>query len=167
MATSSNLRPPSAFNFTKPEEWEKWKNRFQQYRLASGLSDEAEPRQVSTLLYCMGEGSEDVLNMTGISDDDKKKYDSVLAKFDAHFKVRKNIIFERACFNQRKQEPGESAELYITIIHQMADKCEYGNMKDELIRDRLVVGIRDKALSERMQMESALTLEKAKTLIRQ
>ena len=72
MANPSNLRPPSAFNFTKPEEWEKWKNRFQQYRLASGLSAEDEERQVSTLLYCMGEGSEDVLKMTGISDDDKK-----------------------------------------------------------------------------------------------
>ena len=64
MATSSNLRPPSAFNFTKSEEWEKWKNHFQQYRLAAGLSSESEERQVSTLLYCMGEGSEDVLNMT-------------------------------------------------------------------------------------------------------
>ena len=53
-------------------------NRFQQYRMAAGLSTESEERQVSTLLYCMGEGSEDVLNMTGISDDDKKKYDSVM-----------------------------------------------------------------------------------------
>ena len=82
-------------------------------------------------------------------------------------KVRKNIIFERACFNQRKQESGESAELYITAIHQMADKCEFGAMKEELIRDRLVVGIHNKALSELMQMEAGLTLEKAKTLIRQ
>jgi hypothetical protein len=49
----------------------------------------------------------------------------------------------------------------------MADKCEYGAMKEQLIRDRLVVGIHDKALSERMQMEAGLTLEKAKTLIRQ
>ena len=79
MATTSNLRPPSAFNFTKSEEWEKWKNRFQQFRLASGLSGETEERQVSTLLYCMGEGSEYVQKMTGISDEYKKKYDSVIA----------------------------------------------------------------------------------------
>ena len=67
-----------------------------------------------------------------------KRNDSVIAKFDAHFKVRKNIVFERACFNQRKQESSESAELYITTIHQMADRCEYGAMKEELIRDGLV-----------------------------
>ena len=76
-------------------------------------------------------------------------------------------IFERACFNQRKQESGESAELCITTIHQMVDRCEYGEIKEELIGDRLVVGIADKALSERMQMEAGLTLEKAKMLIRQ
>ena len=36
-----------------------------------------------------------------------------------------------------------------------------------MIRDRLVVGIRDKSVSERLQMDAALTLEKAKTAIRQ
>ena len=36
-----------------------------------------------------------------------------------------------------------------------------------MIRDRLVVGIKNEALSKRLQMESNLTLEKAKKLIRQ
>lgn len=40
-------------------------------------------------------------------------------------------------------------------------------MKDQLIRDRLVVGIRDGALSERLQLESDLTLDNAMKLIRQ
>ena len=40
-------------------------------------------------------------------------------------------------------------------------------MKEELVRDRLVVGIRDHALSEHLQMEAELTLDKAKRLIRQ
>ena len=40
-------------------------------------------------------------------------------------------------------------------------------MKDELIRDCLVVRIRDLALSERLQLEPDLTLDKAKQLIRQ
>jgi len=36
-----------------------------------------------------------------------------------------------------------------------------------MIRDRIVVGIRDSALSERLQLDPDLTLEKAKTLVRQ
>ena len=40
-------------------------------------------------------------------------------------------------------------------------------MKDELLRDRIVVGIRDKKLSDHLQVDPDLTLEKAKRLVRQ
>ena len=40
-------------------------------------------------------------------------------------------------------------------------------MRDELIRDRIVVGIRDKALSEKLQIEAELTLERAINQVRQ
>jgi len=36
-----------------------------------------------------------------------------------------------------------------------------------MIRDKLVVGIRDNVLSERLQMDEELTLEKAMKMIRQ
>ena len=58
---SLSLRTPAPFNFRKPEEWKKWRSRFEQYRLASGLSKESAERQVSSLLYCMGEDAEAVL----------------------------------------------------------------------------------------------------------
>ncbi len=115
----------------------------------------------------MGEEAEDVLNATGISEEDKKDYAKVLQQFDDHFQVQKNLIYERARFNQRYQERGESVEVFITALHQAADTCEFGDMKDQMIRDRLVVGIRDKTLSQRLQMESDLTLGKAKRLITQ
>ena len=40
-------------------------------------------------------------------------------------------------------------------------------MKYELIRDRLMVGILDKKVSQQLQTDSALTVEKAKVTIRQ
>ena len=47
----------------------------------------------------MGEGAEDTLALTGVSSEDRKKYQAVMAKFDTFFKVRKNVIFECARFN--------------------------------------------------------------------
>ena len=135
--------------------------------MASGLVEKDEIRQVSTLLYCLGEDAEDVLDTTRISGEDKKKYNKVVETFDNYFEVRKNVIFEHARFNKRNQLPDESVEQFITEIHRMAESCEFGVMKDELIQDRLVVGICDNALSERLQMETELTLDKAKRLIRQ
>ena len=47
------------------------------------------------------------------------------------------------------------------------ENCNYGDLKDQKIRDRIVVGIHNQAQSERLQMDAGLTLEKAKTLVRQ
>ena len=115
----------------------------------------------------MGEEAEDVLTSTGILEEDRKKYDKVVEKLDAFFKVRKNVIYERARFNQRNQGEGESVECYITALYQLVEFCEFGPLKDDLLRDRIVVGIRDKAVSQRMQLDSNLTLEKAKRLATQ
>ena len=161
------LQPPDPFNFRNPDEWPRWKRRFEQFRTASGLSTEDDLRQVSTLLYCLGEEADDVLISTNISEEDRKVYNSVMAKFDEFFKVRKNVIFERAKFNRRNQLPGETAEQYITALYSLIESCDYGNLKEEMLRDRIVVGIRDTALSERLQMDADLTLEKAKKIVRQ
>ena len=61
------------------------KQRFSQYRLASGLSGEPDEGQASTLLHCMGEDAEDTITSTNISKDDWKSYAAVLAKFNAFF----------------------------------------------------------------------------------
>ena len=74
---------------------------------------------------------------------------------------RRNIIFEYAKFNSRKQETGESVDSFTTDLHCLARYCNYGNLHDEMIHDRIVVGIRDSKLSQRMQLEAELTLTKA------
>ena len=161
------LQPPAPFNFSKPDEWPKWRKRFEQFRSASGLNAEGEPRQVDTLLYCMGEEAESVLLSTNITADKRRQYSEVLSKFDSYFEVRRNTIFERARFNRRAQKQGESVEQYITELYYLIEFCAYGALKDEMLRDRLVVGIQDLSLSEKLQADPTLTLEKAKTQIRQ
>jgi len=120
---SVRLQPPSSFDFKNPDEWPKWKRRFQQFRLASGLSEDGEEKQVSTLMYCMGEDAEDTLASANISEEDRKQYETVIRKFDAFFKVRKNVIFERARFNRRVQRQDESAEQFITSLYSLAENC--------------------------------------------
>lgn len=63
--------------------------------------------------------------------------------------------------------PTRWIDQYITELYLLADNCEFEEKKDDMIRDRLVVGIKDSTLSERLQLDSGLTLEAAKTMIRQ
>jgi len=83
------LQTPTPFPFNPSDEWPKWKRRFKQYCVASGLAKKDEKRQVSTLLYCLGEEADDVLTSTNITSESRKRFADVLQKFDEFFKVRK------------------------------------------------------------------------------
>ena len=58
-------------------------------------------------------------------------------------------------------------ENFITDLYRPAEFCEYGSLRDEMIRDRFVVGLRSDNLSEKLQTNSDLTLEQAVQQARQ
>ena len=66
-----SIEPPKSFNFSNPDDWPRWKKRFQQFREASGLSMESQTRQVSALLYCLGKDADDVLVSTNITEEEQ------------------------------------------------------------------------------------------------
>ena len=133
----------------------------------SGLVEKSEENQVSTLIYSMGDNADDIFQAYKLSVEDMKKYDTVKGKFDNYFIKKKNIIYERAKFKCRRQEESEPVDVFITVLYNLAEKCEYKSLHDEMIRDRIVVGIADQVLSERMQVDENLTLEKAAKMARQ
>ena len=73
-----------------------------------------------------------------------------MAKFDSFFSVRKNVVIEHTKFNKHSQLPDEPIEQFITILYNLAADCNFGELKDKLIRDRIVVRIRAASLSERL-----------------
>ena len=91
---------------------------------------------MNTLVYCMGDKADDILRSFKLSEADTKVYSEVKSKFERHFVKRRNVIFERAKFNSRKQEPGETVDAFITDLYE---HCSYGDLHDEMIRDRIVV----------------------------
>ena len=167
MAGTYQVVTPERFNFSHPEEWQKWIRRFERFRKASGLDTKDEEAQVNTLVYSMGDDADDILRSFRLSEADGKKYDVVKGKFDRHFVKDRNVIYERARFNQRKQEEGEPVDSFITALYGLSEHCGYGELHDEMIRDRIVVGIRNPTLAEKLQLDSTLTLSKAVAAVRQ
>ena len=151
-------------DFSKPEEWAKWIRRFRQ---ASGLSTKAETDQVNTLVYSMGDEADDILQSLSLNDEDSATFNSVKAKFDAYFIGSRNVIYERSKFNQRKQMTGEPVDSFITSLHKIVEHCDYGALKDDMIRDKIVVGLCDEQLSEKLQLYPNYTLKRAVDQARQ
>ena len=58
-------------------------------------------------------------------------------------------------------------DTFIQDLYHIAEDCEYDTLKDQLIRDRIVVGVLDDTLSDRLQAKSDLTLADAVCMSRQ
>ncbi|XP_046855956.1 uncharacterized protein K02A2.6-like [Xenia sp. Carnegie-2017] len=116
--------------------------------------------QINTLVYAMGGNTNDLLKSFQISERDMV-YGNVVEQFASHFVGRSNTIFERARFNKRIQGEKESVIDFVEDLYKLAETCQFGTLKDELIRDRIVVGIQNANLSQRLMQDDKLTLEKA------
>lgn len=92
----------------------------------------------------MGEEADDIVVSFGLTIEEAKQFNVVKGKFEAHFVVKRDVIFERAKFNLRTQQDGGSVDTFITDLYCLAEYCEFGTLRDDLIRDRIVVGIKDK-----------------------
>ena len=139
----SVYNPPDPFKFKTPDDWPHRRRRFKQFQVALGLTGDAQTRQISTILYCLGEEAEAVLTSTNATEEERRTYDTVIETFNGFFKIGNNAIFEQARFNRRSQIEGETADEYFMVLYRLDENCEYGAMTSEMIRDRIVVGIRN------------------------
>ena len=76
-------------------------------------------------------------------------FDDVVELFNTHFMPKVNVIHERAIFHQRVQGAGENIETFVRVLCDLAEHADFTD-KDSSILDRLVVGLRDKELSEKL-----------------
>ncbi|CAB4024811.1 retrotransposon-like family member retr-1, partial [Paramuricea clavata] len=96
----------------------------------------------------------------------KRTTNELKSAFKTYCNPRKNITFERHKFNIRNQEENESIDQYVTVLRTLAAPCEFETLHDGLIRDRIVCGIRNQSIKERLLRESELTLQKTLDICR-
>ena len=89
-----------------------------------------------------------------------------MEKFDAYCTPKKNITYERYIFNTRVQQANETVDQYVTELKNIATTCDYGELREGLIRDRIVIGISDATLRARLLCETDLDLAKATQMCR-
>ena len=138
--------------------WRSFKQQFELYMAAIGLDDKPDARKIALLLTVAGPQAIEVFNTSEFGeDDDKEKYDTILGKFSAYCSPQKNIVYERYVFRSRMQQPDKTFCLIVL-------SCDFGDLKDSMIRDQIVYGIQDKRIRERLLKNAKLTLEEAERL---
>ena len=95
-----------------------------------------------------------------MSGPDDRNLSHILEGFEAYCNPKKNETVERYKFFQRFQEPGEPFERLVTNLKVLVSTCNFGTLRDSLVRDHIICGIQDKQLQEDFLKESDLNLEK-------
>ena len=129
--------------------WPKWLRRFERYRTASGRIDDSEAKQVNMLLYSIVDSADDILATLSIHET-TATYQEIVDALNEYYGVCRNVITGRARFNHRKQARGESIDAFIQDLYQLAKNCDYGTLKEDSMRDMIVVGVLDEGLSDKV-----------------
>lgn len=130
--------------------WRTFKQEFEIYLLASEKNKKSKETQAAIFLNLVGEYGRQLFNNFNMADDDKKDLAKIKEAFEKFCVPKKNIIYERFKFNQRCQQNGESFDAFLTAIQKLIRTCEYGEAEKEILRDRIVIGIIDTKLQEKL-----------------
>ncbi|KAL0809559.1 hypothetical protein ABMA28_011092 [Loxostege sticticalis] len=162
---------PLEFKTPHPLQWDsvgdmltKWKNFKQQlsiYILASGLERVSEKRKSAILLNCIGEDGQNLYYNILKKTDETPKYEDLLKEFDNYFEPKQNEIINTFNFNRRNQEEGESFDSFYSEIRKLIKSCIYQEQENRMLRDRIVMGIRDKNIQRKLLENRNLTLDSA------
>ncbi|XP_055592887.1 uncharacterized protein LOC129744407 [Uranotaenia lowii] len=68
-------------------------------------------------------------------------------------------------FYNRFQGANEGSENFVLAIKLLAEKCNFREFKNEAIRDRLIIGLKDKILQHELLMDDDRELEEVTNMI--
>ena len=149
------------------ERWRKWKRQFQFFYDASELNLKSAKTQTAMLLHAAGPEAQDVYDtFTWEEGEDKNDYATVLKHFDNYCEPLRNVVYERYQFWKRDQKELESVDTWQATLRKMAATCEFETQEESMLRDKIVFGVRDIAVKERLLRENGLSLKRALDLCR-
>lgn len=142
------------------ENWRVFKRNYDIFASAKGIDEKTEVVKVNTFLNAIGKDAVEVFDTFNLTALERTNYAQVIKAFGDFCTPRKNIVYERYKFGIRNQNEGEPFDSFFIEIKKLAHTCAYPN-EDEMVRDRIVIGITDSNLRKRLLEVRNLTLDDA------
>ncbi|CAI6374637.1 unnamed protein product [Macrosiphum euphorbiae] len=154
----NQLRQPK--DLSSGKDWTRWKSVFNLYMIGSGAIKLKEEEKIAILLHCIGDEGRTVSETFEFTEKDRT-YDTLIKKFDEYYVPALNESVETFKFNSRVQGADETFEKFETDLRQLSNNCNFGLLRDRLIRDRIVAGVKCKIVQDRLLRTPNLILSKA------
>ena len=155
---------PDKMDFTGnvAENWKLFEQMLGYYLDATGKAAKTDKIKIGVLMSAVGKQGVHIFNAFKYNEGESaEKYDDVIKKFQDYCMPKRNVTYERFVFNQMVQEPGESADSFVTRLNNQAKYCEFESLETSLVKDRIVVGCTDARVKGRMLRDSSLDYDKA------
>ena len=146
------IKPPSeldidSLNLTDGRK--EWKEAWELYRISSGLHEKADAVQIVTIQSILGTKARRVLKTLPNVPADilETTVAGILTAPEIYCAPQKTKTYERYVFRMTTQED-RTIDVFVTDLRQRAEHCDFGALKNSLIRGHIVVGISDPKLRE-------------------
>ena len=157
----SGLKPPQKLCLTGNllTNYEEWLRSFEVYATASENVEKSEKIQCNTFLHVAGPEAQKVFATFKFADQEKDKIEPLKAKFREYCEGKKNVTVIRYRFNTTVQQEGQSFDSYLTELRNKVKTCDYGELENSLLKDRIICGIKDDTTREKLLQTDKITLD--------
>ena len=167
VTSAIQLPPPLKMSGSLANNWKTFKAMWNNYEIAANLNDKSTEVRTATFLTSIGmDGFQLYESLDFAEEGDRNKIDKVLERLDRHFVGEVNETFERFKFNQRNQEMNESIDAYVSALRSIVKSCNFAALEESLLRDRVVIGIRDDGARRKLLQTRNLDLKTALDICR-
>ena len=145
---------------SETDDWTEYTERLTQYFLANDIEEENKKKAI--LLSVCGAKSYSLLrSLTTPARPHEKTFKQLLEIMQQHQSPRPSCIVQRFKFNTCKREQRETVAEYVAKLRKLSEHCEYNDILEDMLRDRLVCGINDERIQRRLLAEHDLGFKKA------
>ncbi len=164
MADAFNRPKPLSFDGDVAENWRQFRQEFEIFIEAAHGDKEDKTRAYIFLNIAGKEAIEREKTFTYGVLETRESLEVIIRKFSDICVPQTNITLERFRFFTRNQSRGESFQTYYSDLRNKASTCNFDNLHDEMLRDRIVCGIDSDSLRKALLKEHDLTLDKARRI---
>ncbi|KAL1446240.1 hypothetical protein WDU94_012387 [Cyamophila willieti] len=149
--------PKFQFESYTKKEFNEIKRKFNIYLQASEVKSKPSEVQVAHLRLCLDERINDIIDNRELNSN--KTVDEVFAGLEEELIPKDGVCFQQLEFYKRSQKPGESFQSFYLDLQNIAKYCDFGTQLDNCLKMRILFGIRDENLKERLYRNPELALK--------
>lgn len=161
---SSSIRPPQPLVIDNniAENWKLFKLKWENFAIITSLADQPMKYQIAMLLHVLGDEALKAYHGFQFSKPEKDRtVEDILEHFEEFAVGEINVTYQRFLLNRRDQKEGETFENFLADVRTLIKTCDYcQTCFSSILRDRLVLGIKDPDTQGALLRERKLTLEK-------